>query len=55
MSSSMKAFVTFDESALVAGMHPLGPSADVLLGPPRRRGASQRSRRLLRASRYEAI
>src|SRR3954449_3953259 len=38
----MKAFMALDESTLVAGMHPLGPSADVQLGPPRSRGASQR-------------
>jgi len=38
----MKALVALDERTLVAGMHPLGPGADVLLGPARSRGASQR-------------
>src|SRR5437868_211480 len=38
----MKALVALDEGALVAGMHPLRPGADVLLRPSWRKRISQR-------------
>src|SRR3954469_13510975 len=38
----MKALVALNEGTLVASMHPLGPGADVLLGPLWRRRTSQR-------------
>ncbi len=45
----MKALVTFDQGALVAGVHPLGPGTNVLFGPARRGRASQRRVRFSKA------